>query len=192
MKAPKKLIDDVTSGKKVVVVSYIVILETIHVLRQRMTKGHKFETDYDTHHTQIEHRIRGDAKKFMRQIRTLASRGQAILVKPNIGLTEHHVRVLRELVRRFGPIKAFSRCSSCGNKLSSESLSKVCPKCKAGLTQTQLEYRGLGHADLEHALLARLYNVKTFYSGDRSFKQLNSDSTFRGTYFKTIDSVTLS
>ncbi len=62
-KSSKKLIDDVTSGKKVAIVSYIVILETIHVLREKMTKGHKFETDYDTYHAQIEHRIREDTKK---------------------------------------------------------------------------------------------------------------------------------
>ena len=151
-----------------------------------MTKGHKFETDYDTYHAQIEHRIREDTKKIMRQIHTLASRRQVILVKPNIGVTEYHVRVLCELVRRFGPIKTFSRCSSCGEKLSSESLIKICPKCKAGIIPAKLEYRGRGHADLEHALLARRYNVKTFYSSDRAFKQLNDNRTFRGMYFKTI------
>ena len=184
----KRLIDDVNNGEKTVAVSYIGILEIIHVLRRKIIKNYRFEEDDLIHRAQIENKIKANIEKFLLQIHNLIKRGQAFLLKPNIDISDHHKMILRKMNQHFGRIKIVGKCTHCKNSQTVTGLHKTCPDCGSNLSSVRTEYTGLGHVDLEHALLARLYNVKEFYSSDRSFECLNDDDDFEGMRFQTVPS----
>ena len=158
----KRLVDDVILGKKVVVVSYVVILETIHALRRRITENYKSErSPDDTHHAQIRNTIDRIIQVFLSSVCNLARKGHVVLIDPSVSMTDHHALILHKMTQYFGHIRA-------------------------GRPNRTPEYRymGLGHVDFEHAFLAKLYNVRTFYSSDLSFEHLDGDDDFKDMRFE--------
>ena len=162
-KSAKRLIDDVIHGKKRVVISYMVILETIHTLHRKITEGHKYMNNRnDVDHTQIKKKIKEHTDKFLSLIYNLVKNRHAYLIESNISITDHHVSVLQKMRDYLGHIRATS------------------PNSK------KYTYHGLGHADLEHVFLAKICNVKYFYSGDHAFEHLDNDEDFKEMHFEII------
>ena len=161
----KELVDDVILGRKVVVVSYVVILETIHTLRRRITENYKSERSQDgtPRHIQIRNEIDKITDMFLSLVYDLARKGHILLIEPSVSITDHHVLVLRKMKQYFGRIRTGSPSRT-----------------------PEYRYMGLGHADLEHAFLAKLCNVGTFYSSDLSFEHLDNDDDFKDMRFEII------
>ena len=159
----KALIGKVTSGEKTVVLSHLVIMETIHVLRHKIAKNSRFVDASPGSIRNVEDQIRKNVDIFVRTVSEFARQRQALIVAPNISLRDHHRSVLDALKRHGGQVKTTS-----GQKYS---------------------YKGLGHADLEHVLLAKYSNVREFHSGDKSFEDLKEDSDFKDINFNILQPV---
>ena len=87
--------------RKVVVVSYVVILETIHTLRRRITENYKSERSQDgtPRHAQIRNEIDKITDMFLSLVYDLARKGHILLTEPSVSITDHHVLVMGDCAR---------------------------------------------------------------------------------------------
>ena len=114
---------------------------------------------------------------------------QILILKPNTSIAIHYSTVLSKLRKYFGYVRTISICSYCKRRLVSKSSTNICPNCNHTTADSihKYSYKGLGHADLEHAFFAKSQNVSEFFSSDRSFKDLNKDITFKNMRFTIIN-----
>lgn len=154
------LVDRIISGKNVAIVSNLILLETIDVLRKRIVKNSQMG-DAPEDHAAIRRKIDAVTEKFLNLICKMSENKQVLMVRPSLHVEEHHARVLTKFRRYFGSVHTVRG-------------------------QNRHRYKGLGHADFEHALLALSYMVPEFYTADNSFEDLKGDSDFSSIHFNTI------
>ena len=109
----KILIDKVASGKNVVVVPHIVILETIHTLRRKIAENSKFRGSKTEHYAHVKSETFRITQNFIKTIREFAKKRQVLLIKPNTSVSVHHAMVLSKLQNYFGYIRTISICPHC-------------------------------------------------------------------------------
>lgn len=151
------LIEMIYSKKNVVVVSDLILLETIHVIRRKIAEN----TSDD--HAVIQDKINTRINEFLNIIREMSKNEQVLITRPNLSVANHHARVLKKFVKYCGQLRIVTRNSTKKNN-----------------------YKGLGHVDFEHAFFAQSHDVQEFYSGDTSFEDLKDDSDFKDICFNTI------
>ena len=183
----KELITKVLSGEKVAVVPQLVLLETIHALRQKITENSTYtgqtQEDCDVIRSQINEAV----QYFLNRVYTMANDRKILLVKPNVSIETHHARVLKKSIDYFGYLRPISICPYCKNGWVGRQAQNVCMHCShAESSIKKYHYKGLGHADLEHAFFALSNRVKEFHSADKSFNDLKRDSDFKNISFYII------
>lgn len=173
------MIDQIEKRTSIAIVSPLVIAETIHSLRQRISQKTPFEGESIEKRKGIEQEIRHEVHEFMKRINQFSKDKKIIIPQPEIKLKEYHHRLLQKTQNYFGYVRVMSNCPYCKNgKVSKESTNK-CESCgKEHQSIQQYQYKGLGHADLEHAFLAKDAQVTELHSSDRSFQDLKKDSDF--------------
>ena len=183
----KPLVENVENRKKIAVVSYLVIIEVIHVLRQRITEKSKFVGDGRIERDGIIARANALVVEFISIIDTLSKEQKIIIARSGQKIHEHHHTVMKKMVGYFGHVRTVSVCPSCKKRWAGRESQNNCPSCKSGhRLPSKYQYKALGHADMEHAYLARCSSVPLFYSTDKSFGDLRNDSDFGQTIFKII------
>lgn len=183
----KPLIDNIEDGKKIAIISYLILMETIHVLRTKVIKKTPFDGDTRKDCDSKKPNAENIIKDFMRIINEFSKQKKILLIRPRETITDHHSRVLRKLRNYFGYIRPMSICPYCTNGYASRGSNNECPSCGKPLESIkQYQYKGLGHTDLEHAVLARQGSCSSFYSSDTSFKDLTGDPDFGALMFKVI------
>lgn len=181
------LIDNVLSGKNIAVVSYLVILETIHVLRRKIAENSQYVGSSHENYENLEEQINEGINNFIKSVYTMANDKKILMPKPNISVTTHHSRVLEKSRSYFGYLRTISTCSRCKRRRAERSAQGICERCNHANNLThRYDYRGLGHADLEHVFFARSNRVKEFHSADKSFTGLTEDSDFKSINFNII------
>lgn len=87
----------------------------------------------------------------------------------------------------FGYIRTMSHCPYCEKGKVSKDSDNKCPSCNKKFDSIkQYQYKGLGHADLEHAYLAKHSHITDFYSSDKSFKDLIGDPDYNTINFNIL------
>ena len=181
------LIDNVLSGKNIAAVSYLVILETIHVLRRKITENSRYVGSNRKNYDNLEVQISEEVNNFIKSIYAMAKDGKILIPKPNISIAAHHLTVLRKSRSHFGYLRTVSTCSRCKKRSAGRNVQGVCKHCNhAGNLTYRYDYKGLGHADLEHVFFAHYNRVKEFHSADKSFRNLIRDSDFKSIDFNII------
>ena len=158
------LIDNVLSGKNIAVVSYLVILETIHVLRRKITENSPYVGSSRENYDNLEEQINKKVDNFIKSVYTMAKDGKILIPKPSLSIAAHHSMVLGKSKSYFGYLRTVSTCSQCKTKRARRrSAQDVCIHCNRANSLThRYDYKGLGHADLEHIFFARSSRVKEF------------------------------
>ena len=158
------LIDNVLSGKNIAVVSYGVILETIHVLRRKITENSQYVGSNRENYDNLEGQINKKINNFINSIYAMAKDGKILMPKPNLSVTTHHSRVLEKSRSYFGYLRTISTCSRCKKRRAQRSAQDICEHCNRANNLThRYNYKGLGHADLEHVFFAHFSRVKEFH-----------------------------
>ena len=176
----KPLIEDIEHKRRVAVVSYLTIMESIYAIRKKVASGSS-STGSSTNAAQRETLTRNYVNEFVKLIERLSAQEKIIIMRPSQSIVAHHSAVLSKLKTIFGQIKLNLYCANCKRRQPVQKHSDSCPACGGSLTPSNCyEYKGLGHADIEHAYFARYGGASTFYSTDQSFDDLSGDLDFSG------------
>ena len=100
---------------------------------------------------------------------------------------------MKKLSNRVGYVRVKSICPYCEKGRVNRDHENKCPSCNN--TQESVkkyQYKGLGHADIEHAYFALYDFVSFFYSSDTSFKDLIKDPDFRTINFEILPNPSIS
>ena len=183
----KPLIDNIENKNKVAIISYLMLIETIHVLRTKVIKKTPFtgesRSECDSKKSNAENII----KDFMRIINEFSKQKKILLIRPRETITDHHSKVLKKIRNYFGYIRPMSICPYCIKAYVDRKSTNECPSCGKSLDSVkEYQYKGLGHADLEHAFLAKQSSSPVFYSSDTSFGDLKGDPDFGSLIFEII------
>ena len=155
-------------------------MESIYVLRKRMV-GKSSSAGSSANASQREALARNYVNKFVKLIDNLSDQEKITIIRPNLSITAHHSTVLNKLKTIFGWVKLSLHCANCKRRHLVQKHSDKCPVCGGYLTpSSRYKYKGLGHADIEHAYFARYGGASTFYSTDKSFDDLSGDRDFSG------------
>ena len=183
----KPLIDDIETGEKVAIGSYLVIMEAIHVLRQRIVEKREFtggdRAECDKNIPVADSLV----KKFMSKMKKLAEKQKIIIVGSNKTVDYHHHTTLGKLNDYFGYVRPVSICPYCKKGRVGREKQNTCPSCNSSPgSVNKYQYKALGHADIEHAYFARYNSVSIFCSADTSFHGLKNDPDFSPIKFQII------
>lgn len=175
----KELIPD----DKVLIVSDLVITEVTNTLRKILineTEYNQFKKNLDTMHAQVQSKIKdgfGDRLKRMEKSKI------AIRKASKISAANMDDMILKKMKNYVGQTVIIHVCPKC-DKQTKHNFKNKCPQCGEQITAVaRYDYRGLNYADLAHAYIAQSLGVKKFYSRDRGFEKLGTDSDFK---FKVI------
>ena len=181
------LINKVLSGDKVAVVSQLVLLETIHALRQKIAENSPHAGSTPEKYGKVQSQIGMMVQDFLNRVHTMARDGKILMVKPNVSVATHYARVLKKSTDYFGYLRTISVCPYCKSGWVGRQARNACEHCGHAANSIQkYSYKGLGHADLEHAFFALSNRVREFHSADKSFDELNRDSDFKNIRFHII------
>ena len=163
------------------------MMETTHVLRGRIVAKSEFVGDGRDECVSRQTSAKILSEEFTQRISELGKQEKIIVASPELGITKHHQIVLRKLQNCIGYVRTVSACPYCrGGRVSSCSEIK-CPSCSGSFKPIErYQYKALGHADLEHAYLAKYAGASLFYSTDKSFRDLIGNPDFDSITFKII------
>ena len=152
-KKASKLIKNLEKNNQVVVVTQLVMLETIHVLRKKLLKNmDKTQTNKD-----MENYIKNVVDYFLSHLENMEAADLVKRTKPRRCISRHHERVLVKTLGYFGHVIVMYKCAKCNNVVKTQEC-----ECGSNSFKEKLYYKGLGHADLEHAYLALDNKVEDF------------------------------
>ena len=129
----KPLIDNIENGKKVAVVSHLLIMEAIHVLRQRTVEKAEFT---GSNRTECDKNIPVAnllVKKFMSKMKKLAGERKIIFARSNKTIIYHHHATLEKLNGYFGYVRPVSICPYCERGRVGRDRRNTCPSCNNSL-----------------------------------------------------------
>ena len=178
----QELIDNILSGKKLALVPPLILLETIHALRAKIaqTSTYNAKKPYGA----VKSQINSITNTFLSRMAAMGKKRHVLLIQPNINLADHHNRILDQTTNYFGQLITISICPHCKKGRIRQNEQNQCPYCNMSLYSIkQYSYKGLGHADWEHAYFALSNKVKEFYSADKSFQHLRSNPEFNNIDF---------
>ena len=119
--------------------------------------------------------------KFVNLVKRLYIQEKITIIRPSQSIAAHHSAVLSKLKTIFGRIRLNLHCENCRRRYLVQTHSDNCPTCGGSLTHSDhYEYKGLGHADIEHAYFAKYGGASIFYSTDKSFDDLSVNRDFSG------------
>ena len=183
----KPLIENIETRKKIAIVSYLTIMETVHALRRRIVEKSDFTGPDRSECMSKIPTVKSQIKEFIRRINELSKQQKIIIPRPSTKISEHHSTALKKLNNYFGRIRPMAICPYCEKGYVGRDAENKCPSCGNNHNSiNKYQYKGLGHADIEHAYLARSSNAPLFYSTDTSFSELNGDPDFGSMSFKII------
>lgn len=162
----------------------MVLLETIHTLRTTITQDLNFEGESQFIRDSKIPKVHEATKRFAETITELSKQKKIMILRPSITISEHHSSVLKKIKNYFGYIITVSYCPYCKKGRVDHHLKNECPACqKEQDSIKKYKYKGLGHADIEHAFLAKNSGAPLFYTTDKSFYNLNDDKDFTSLKF---------
>lgn len=150
----------VERGLDVVVVSHLVMAETIHSLRKITTRDFSPTLDETSDTRNIRSKYKSEENRFVECVAELRDNGSAAIAKHADSMYSRHKKVFSTLRGHSGRI--------------------------TGGGKARYRYAGLGHADIEHARLAYRAGASKFYSADKDFAQLNANPEFEGVVFEVM------
>lgn len=182
----KPLIEDIEHRRRVAVVSYLTVMESIHAIRRRVAIV-SLPAESGRTISQRETLARNCVNKFVKFVGSLSIQKKIIIVRPTQSIATHHLAVLNKLKTIFGRVDLNLYCTNCQRRYLVQRHSDNCPSCGGSLTYSnRYEYRGLSHADIAHAYFARYGGASLFYSTDKSFDDLSDDPDFLGSIAFTV------
>lgn len=156
----KPLFDRAERGLDVVVVSYLAMAETIHVLRTLTTRNFIPTGDRASDYSSMQTRCKSEVERFLKYVGSLSHSENAKDVNFEESVSDHHRQVFSALLGHSGRV--------------------------TGGGKPGYRYSGLSHTDIKHAYLALYAGVAKFYSTDKDFASLNDDPVFAGISFEVL------
>ncbi len=160
----KPLITDIENGRKTAVVSYLILMETIHVLRTKIAKSKSMGDDTSIH--QKTNVINETVNQFIEWIDSLAKQQKIVFAETDKNILDHYSIIFKKLRNYFG---------------------NLIPPSPDNASSKKFEYKGLNHNDIEHAYFAMYSKAPTFYSTDKSFSDLLQDPDFSSITFNILE-----
>jgi len=183
----KSLIDDVEAGRKTAVVSYLVMMETIHVLRKVVVEQSRYAGHDRAECSKTLDPAESLVNRFVHKIKKLSKERKVIIARPDKKIHEHHYAAMAKLRDCLGYVRVISLCPYCKTGRVGREDQNKCPACDSGLAHVRkYQYKALSHPDIEHAYLARYSSAASFHSADTSFRDLGSDPDFDPMGFEII------
>lgn len=164
----KDLIELMKNGEKRVVVSYLLIMETIHVIRKRSVKRSKIS---DT--ASVLDAARALSNEFKDYVMSGVGKGEIVLVESD-GISGHGYRIFQKASSVQGTVRNRRGYTRSPKSRRSAHRKPQPARLRIGCR----EYRALGHADIEHAYLADYGGAREFHTMDLSFRDLDGDPDF--------------
>ena len=176
------LIEDVRQGRCTCVVSNLIMLESINVIRKRITEKQLVKDNPDP--SAVEALAEEHVKKCIRLVRRLEQQKKIAFIESTEYVVEQDI-VLGKLQTLTDYVNSEQYCNVCKEFYQSRDI--ACPTCGASIKPTtKYRYSGLGHSDLEHAYLALYGRASVFYTTDKGFKNLATDPDFASIAFKQL------
>jgi predicted nucleic acid-binding protein len=155
--------DKIESGTIKGIVSTLVVLETIGVLRKRITEDFGFVGDSRSANlAALEAEIDDATRRLMVGISALASQGKLIWDDPPLPVDQVLKRTLSILQPYKGEIWTAYNCGA----------------CKSRLATPEYFYRGIGHYDVQHGIIAKEESADDLLTVDQFYDDFNGVAYF--------------
>lgn len=149
---------NVENGAIIGVISTLVVMETIGVIRKRITEDFGFVGDSrSTNLDALETEIEDATRKLIVGISTLVSQGKMIWDDPPLSIDKVFDDTLTMLRPYKGEIWTAYKCGG----------------CKAPLVAPEYFYRGIGHYDIQHGIIAKEEQASELLTVDQFYDDLN-------------------
>ena len=157
------IMQKIRDGTYITLVSKLVVMEVIDVIRKRIVDKEAFSGDLTHEKTrEIKRRVDIKIKDFLNAVKDLENQGKIILVDLDATMRDILTHALKLLEQSFGRIITTSRCNACRRNMDEK-----------------YRYRGIGHYDIQHALIAKGSNASVLVSFDKSFRDLSTSTEFK-------------
>lgn len=158
------LLDKVVSGKYTCMVSGLVILEVIHVIKTKITKEEKFDVQKDADIEFLERKINEKLNNFFMATDKLRKNNGLVYTNPDLTVPAF-----------------FTKCENIMRKMD------IKTNIYQRHLQNKYEYRGPGHWDVQHAIIAHQTNCTTLFTMDHGYISLDHMSEFKNLQFVVLD-----
>ena len=142
------LVERMLKEEYCVYVSDLVIMETINSFRRKIPIKIKTTTESSS---SLEKKITEKTLKYVTALESFRREGKIVNKNPPMSVKQLHRFTTKYLERYFGSVEKHGR---------------------------HYRYKGLNHWDIQHALIARSFGTKTFYTADSSFEELKKSQVF--------------
>ena len=148
-------------------ISFLVMMEIIGVIRQRVVEREKHTGLSDEKKQEIKIKANTAVERILSSLVALENQHRLMMVNPVGDASDFHSQSLHKLrdldLNAFGEIEDRRMCSKCHQLLPNRKNKLVC----------------LGHYDFQHAFIARQHHASEIVSFDRAFRQMPNFVEFR-------------
>ena len=164
------IIEKMERGEFQVILSKLVIMETIDVIRKRITQYERYTGILDdTKRDEIKRKINEKISKFISATTEWEHDNKILMSDGTLSYEDFIHDSFLYIFSYWGSIREEWKCGS----------------CKADLTPNRYLYKGLGQYDFQHVRIAKVLNASEFFTTDKAFNELNSSGKFTPMVFTT-------
>ncbi|MFA4861036.1 type II toxin-antitoxin system VapC family toxin [Methanoregula sp.] len=158
----KKLFAYAEENKIKIAVSHLVLLELFDIIRKRTIENSEYNGLSDDRKKQLIQNYEDTRQEIAEKISKLWKAEKIEIKDPDNKIVDHYKNIYKYLVQSFGDIGQKDWCFDC--------------KCK--MPQIKYKYQGTGHLDIQHALIARDFQIKQFVTFDKGFSEIIKNKEF--------------
>jgi hypothetical protein len=162
-------IDRLNSGKDVAAVSYLVLLEVIEVIRNKVIQREHFNGVDQIEIDRIKEKANLKVKEFIDYITQLSTEGKVQILNSKVPFEEHLERSIKELRSIDFRIYNYHKCKICKQPID-----------------PVYAFKGLGQTDIQHAIIAKNIQCDEIVSADQWFNTLKGKKEFADIKITTI------
>lgn len=165
------VIEKMEKGEYQVILSKLAMMETIDVIRKRVTQNEKYDQTglTETKRGQIKKIVDDKIAKFIAATTEWEKDGKILM---SDGMMSYHDFIhdsFLHILSYWGTIREVWKCGF----------------CNAELKPNRYLYKGLGQYDFQHIKIAKILNADEFITTDKAFNDLNRTGKFSPLLFIT-------
>ena len=165
------IIDKMEKGEYQVILSKLAMMETIDVIRKRITQNEKYDTAglTEAKRNGIKKIIDGKIAQFIAATTEWEKDSKILMADGTASYRDFIHDSFLYILGYWGTIREDWKCGF----------------CKGELKPNRYSYRGLGQYDFQHVRIAKILNADEFVTTDKAFNDLNKTGKFLPLVFIT-------
>jgi len=158
-----RLFKDADEKRVTIIASHLVLLELFDVIRKRIIENSQYNGISQNEKNELIRKWENKRTEVGEKISILWKQGNLVVKDPDIKIEDYYKTVYRYVLNGFGEIDK----------------KEWCYDCKKPLPKIKYKYRGVGHWDMQHVVIAKNLEAKQFFTFDRGFSEVKKNDDFK-------------